>query len=88
MHESGEMFAFYYQVEGAQVKISTLYEKAKRHHECTKPYAITLKTKKALKFVGRVIRKKVNHTGLHARPLIGFEAEDKQAAEIAIKDFV
>lgn len=52
---------------------------ARWHHFGTPPYTITPKTKEALSWPGGPgPRKKVNHPGLPARPIIGTSADDDQ----------
>lgn len=50
------------------------------HHGGTDPYTIDPKEKKALSFAG-IVRRRVNHPGLPARPLVGFPDSDKSLVE-------
>lgn len=47
------------------------------HQDGSKPHVISAKKAKALAF-GGIYRKRVNHPGLTARPLIGFPESDQQ----------
>lgn len=86
--EGGDMLGrFTYQIKGTQVVVGTNDFKAVFHHYGTKPYVIKPKTKKALKFGGVIVRK-VNHPGLPARQLVGFEAADKTVGEEAAADYL
>ncbi|CBJ40026.1 Putative bacteriophage tail completion protein S (GpS) (plasmid) [Ralstonia solanacearum CMR15] len=69
--------SFNYQVTGSVLRLGFSDEKAAWHHGGTKPYTITPKKAKALAFAG-LVRKRVHHPGLPARPLIGFPASDEQ----------
>lgn len=63
--------------EANAVEIRAGAKQARWHQEGTDPYVILPVKGKALKF-GDVIRRKVNHPGLPARPFIGLSAEDRQ----------
>lgn len=77
LFEHGDLLRFQYQVEGDTLRIGTNDWKASFHHFGTKPYIITPKKAKALAFAG-LVRRRVHHPGLTARPLVGFPASDQQ----------
>ncbi|MFV8668073.1 phage virion morphogenesis protein [Ralstonia pseudosolanacearum] len=78
LYGNGDLLgSFNYQVTGAELRLGFSDEKAAWHHLGTKPYTITPKKAKALAFAG-LVRKRVNHPGLTARPLVGFPASDEQ----------
>ena len=58
---------------------------AKFHQEGSRPHTIEARNKKALKFMG-IVRKRVNHPGLPARPLVGFPDSDKNLLEMVAQD--
>jgi len=70
---------------GDSLRIGTNDWKAAFHHFGTKPYTITAKKAKALKF-GGMFRKRINHPGLPARQLVGFPASDRQLVGDVIED--
>lgn len=59
------------------VEIRAGAKQARWHQEGTQPYVILPVKGKALKF-GEVIRRKVNHPGLPARPFIGLSDDDSR----------
>lgn len=71
----GILDRFNYQVSGDTLKLGTDDWKAVFHHFGTKPYVITPRKAKALKFGGMYCRR-VNHPGLPERQLVGFPAMD------------
>lgn len=77
LYENGDLLRFQYQVVGDELKIGTNDWKAVFHHFGTRPYTITAKKAKALKF-GGLLRKRVNHPGLPARLLVGFPESDQR----------
>ncbi|MDR2837166.1 MAG: phage virion morphogenesis protein [Azonexus sp.] len=85
LFDHGDLLRFQYQVEGDALRLGTNDWKAVFHHFGTKPYTITPKKAKALKFAG-MVRKRVNHPGLPARPLVGFPTSDQQLATDIIED--
>jgi len=85
LYDHGDLLRFQYQVEGETLRIGTADWKAVFHHFGTKPYTITPKKAKALKF-GGMFRKRVNHPGLPARPLVGFPSSDQQLVSDVIED--
>nr|VFK67252.1 MAG: Mu-like prophage protein gpG [Candidatus Kentron sp. UNK]VFK72601.1 MAG: Mu-like prophage protein gpG [Candidatus Kentron sp. UNK] len=93
LHEKGDMTrSFHYQVQGGELVLGFSDRKAEWHHFGTgthgpkgKTYTIKPKTKKALAFAG-IVRKMVTHSGIPARPLIGFPESDKQLVVDAIED--
>jgi phage gpG-like protein len=53
------------------------------HQDGSKPHVISARKAKALAF-GGIVRKRVNHPGLDARPLVGFPDSDQQlVADVA-----
>lgn len=85
LRDHGDLLRFHYQVEGDSLRLGTNDWKAVFHHFGTKPYTITPKKAKALKF-GGMYRKRVNHPGLPARPLVGFPVTDQQLVTDVIED--
>jgi phage gpG-like protein len=85
LYDHGDLLRFHYQVEGDSLRLGTNDWKASFHHFGTKPYTITAKKAKALKF-GGMYRKRVNHPGLPARQLVGFPASDRQLVGDVIED--
>ena len=86
LYDHGDMLGSVYpKVEGNILTLAFGKEKAKWHHGGTKPYTIRPKKGKALKFAG-IYRKKVNHPGLHARPLLGFPDADADAVTRLVQD--
>ncbi len=77
LYEHGDLLRFHYQVVGEELKVGTNDWKAVFHHFGTKPYTITAKKAKALKF-GGMLRKRVHHPGLTARLLVGFPDSDQR----------
>ena len=85
LYDHGDLLRFHYQVLGDSLRIGTNDWKAAFHHFGTKPYTITAKKAKALKF-GGMFRKRINHPGLPARQLVGFPASDRQLVVDVIED--
>lgn len=91
--KSGRMLqSFNYQVHGNAKLVmgfdgATESMRANWHHSGTDPYVITPKKAKALKF-GGIYRKRVNHPGLPARPLVGFPESDQQLTGEVVKDYL
>lgn len=86
LYEHGDMLSsLHYKATGNVLTLVFENEKAKWHHGGTKPYTIKPKKGKALKFSG-IYRKKVNHPGLHARPLLGFPDDDADAVTRLVQD--
>ncbi len=85
LYDHGDLLRFHYQVGGDSLRIGTNDWKAAFHHFGTKPYTITAKKAKALKF-GGMYRKRVNHPGLPTRQLVGFPASDRQLVGDVIED--
>lgn len=82
--EGGLLPSLHHQVEGGELKLSLDDPKAKWHHFGTgtygprgSSYEIRPKVKKALAF-GGLVRSRVTHPGIPARPLLGFPASDRQ----------
>jgi len=84
LYDNGDLLRFQYQVEGETLRIGTADRKAVFHHSGTQPYTITAKGR-ALKF-GGLLRKRVKHPGLVARPLVGFPPSDQQLVTDVIED--
>ncbi len=85
LFDHGDLLRFHYQVDGDTLRIGTNDWKAVFHHFGTKPYTITPKKAKALKF-GGMFRKRVNHPGLPSRQLVGFPPSDQQLVSDVIED--
>lgn len=78
LYGEGDMLgSFHYQADVNALTLAFTDRKAIWHHDGTKPYDIRPKVAKALKF-GGLIRKRVHHPGLPARPLVGFSDSDAQ----------
>lgn len=83
LNKTGQMVdSLNYQIQGDNTLVLGFDGKrnddlATWHHFGTDAYLIEPLTKKALKF-GNTIVKKVNHPGLPARPLLGFEPNDQR----------
>jgi phage gpG-like protein len=75
--QGGLLDRFNLQVSGDTLKLGTDDWKAAFHHFGTKPYVITPRKAKALKF-GGMYRRRENHPGLPARQLVGFSASDQK----------
>lgn len=89
LYEQGDMLGslHYKPPTGNILTLAFANEKAKWHHEGTGPYPIRPKKGKALKFTG-IYRKKVNHPGLPARPLLGFPDDDADSVTRLVKDHI
>ncbi|MCM1511513.1 MAG: phage virion morphogenesis protein [Oxalobacter formigenes] len=88
LYEYGDMLgSLHPAVSGNVLTLAFGNEKAKWHHEGTKPYQIKPKKAEALKFAG-LYRKQVNHPGLPARPLLGFPDDDADAVKHLVKDHI
>ncbi|MEY2633602.1 MAG: hypothetical protein RIR00_2256 [Pseudomonadota bacterium] len=85
LFDHGDLLRFHYQVDRDTMRLGTNDWKAAFHHFGTKPYTITPKKAKALKFAG-LLRRRVHHPGLPARPLIGFPESDQQLVTDVIED--
>ncbi len=81
LNKTGRMLAnFHYQVQGDNLRLGFDQGdgfKATFHQDGSRAHVITAKKGKALKF-GGLFRKRVNHPGLPARPLVGFPESDQQ----------
>lgn len=91
LRKTGEMLdSFNYQVSGDTLTLG--FDGARNaqlaiwHHDGTDPYVIKPKNKRALKFGNSIIRKRVNHPGLPARPLVGFPTSDEVLVTHVIED--
>lgn len=92
LRDSGNMLdSFHYQVDADTLTLdfdgSRESELAAWHHEGTDPYVITPKKAKALAFAG-IVRKRVNHPGLPARPLIGLPPSDQALVDNVAGDYL
>ena len=93
LHSTGEMLLTNFhpstavEVSPTEIKIGFNIFYAQYHHFGTQPYTISPKKAKALAF-GGVVRKRVHHPGLPARPLLGFPEDDRQAAVARIEEFI
>lgn len=93
LNETGEMLrSFNYQVQGNTLKLGFSDHKAEWHHFGTgtfgpkgKPYIIKPVNRKALGFAG-LCRRRVNHPGIPARPLVGFPASDQRLVMDVLDD--
>ena len=86
LYDHGDMLnSLHYKPTGNVLTLAFENKKAKWHHGGTKPYTIKSKKGKALKFAD-MYRKKVNHPGLHARPLLGFPDADADAVTHLVQD--
>jgi phage gpG-like protein len=91
----GDLLRFYYQVNSNDVVISTMDQiKANWHHLGTgthgpkgQSYEIRPKVAKALAF-GGLLRKRVIHPGVPARPLVGFPNADRDVVMRVISDHI
>lgn len=91
LNKTGRMLAtFHYQVKGDTLRLGFGGGdgfKAKFHQDGSRPHVISAKKAKALKF-GGIYRKRVNHPGLPARPLVGFPTEDARAVVEEVEDYL
>lgn len=92
LKKSGDMLsAFHYSVDDDVLRLGFDGERDSKladiHHDGADPYTISPKNKKALAFMG-IVRKRVNHPGLEARPLIGFPGSDQQLAVDVVEDYL
>ena len=88
LYEHGDMLgSLHPSVNGNVLTLAFGNEKAKWHHKGTEPYTIRPKKGKALKFAG-MYRKKVDHSGLPARPLLGFPEDDADAVKHLVQDHI
>lgn len=81
LNKTGRMLAnFHYQVQGDNLRLGFDQGdgfKAIFHQDGSRAHVITARKAKALSF-GGMFRKRVNHPGLTARPLVGFPESDQQ----------
>jgi len=91
LNRTGRMLAnLHYQVEGDTLRLGFDDGNgfpAKFHQEGSRAHTIEAKNKKALKFMG-IIRKRVHHPGLSARPLVGFPESDQRLIEKVAQDHI
>jgi hypothetical protein len=95
LRDRGDLLRFYYQVGSNDVVIRTMDQiKANWHHHGTgthgskgQSYEIRPKVAKALAF-GGLLRKRVNHPGVPARPLVGFPSGDRDIVQRVIADHI
>lgn len=93
LFDHGDLLRFYYQVNSADVIISTMDQrKAAWHHFGSgthgpkgEKYEIRPKAKKALAF-GGLVRKRVMHPGVPARQLVGFPDSDRDVVGQVVSD--
>lgn len=93
LYDRGDLLRFYYRVNGSDVVISTMDQrKAAWHHFGTgthgpkgSSYEIRPKVAKALAF-GGLLRKRVVHPGIPARPLVGFPDSDRDVVGRVVAD--
>ncbi len=81
LNKTGRMLAnFHYQVQGDNLRLGFDQGdgfKAIFHQDGSRAHVITARKAKALSF-GGIFRKRMNHPGLPARPLVGFPESDRQ----------
>lgn len=95
LFDRGDLLRFYYQVSGHDVVITTMDQrKAVWHHFGTgthgpkgASYEIRPKVAKALAF-GGLLRKRVVHPGIPARPLVGFPDSDRDMIAKVVSDHI
>jgi phage gpG-like protein len=94
LYDRGDLLRFHSQVSGDSVMWGTNDKKAIWHHSGTGTYGergsryeIRPKVKKALAF-GGLVRSRVSHPGIPARPLVGFPAGDEAIVKNTIADFL
>lgn len=88
LYEENDLLgSFHYQVSGYTLTLNFTDHKAIWHHEGTKPYEIRPRLKKALAFNG-IVRARVHHPGLPARPLVGFPGADAQLVADVCRDHI
>ncbi|MDR0673352.1 MAG: phage virion morphogenesis protein [Zoogloeaceae bacterium] len=91
LNKSGRMLQnLHYQVSGASLHLG--FDDgdgfpAKFHQDGSRAHVITPRHKKALAFMG-IVRKRVQHPGLPARPLIGFPDSYKALIEDTAEDYL
>ena len=89
LNKTGRLLAnFHYQVQGDALRLG--FDDgdgfpAKFHQEGSRAHIIEPKHKKALAFMG-IVLKRVKHPGLPARPLVGFPDSDRQLVTDVIED--
>jgi phage gpG-like protein len=90
LNRTGRMLAnLHYQVEGDTLTLGFDDDgfPAKFHHAGSHAHVIEAKNKKALKFMG-IVRKRVQHPGLPARPLLGYPESDQKLLEKVTQDHI
>ena len=95
LFDNGDLLRFYYQVNGDDVVITTMdQKKAAWHHFGTgthgpkgASYEIRPKVAKALAF-GGLLRSRVIHPGIPARPLVGFPDSDRDMVGHIVVDHI
>jgi len=91
LNKTGRMLAnLHYQVDGDTLRLG--FDggdgfPAKYHQEGSCAHTIEAKNKKALAFMG-IVRKRVHHPGLPARPLVGFPESDQRLIEKVAQDHI
>lgn len=90
LKKTGDMLAsFHYDVTAGVLRLGFDGARDSKiadiHHAGTDPYMIKPSDKKALAFMG-IVRKRVNHPGLAARPLVGFPDSDQRLAITIVSD--
>jgi phage gpG-like protein len=89
LNRTGRMLQnLHYQVDGDTLRLG--FDDgdgfpAKFHQEGSAAHDIVARNKKALVFMG-IVRKRVRHPGLPARPLLGFPESDKRLLEMVAAD--
>nr|VFJ99757.1 MAG: Phage virion morphogenesis family protein [Candidatus Kentron sp. LFY] len=93
LYQYGDMTrSFHYQAKGSELTLGFSDHKSVWHHFGTgshgrrgQSYTITPKKAKALSFAG-IMRKRVTHPGIPARPLIGFPETDRNLVVDVVED--
>lgn len=92
LRDSSNMLdSFHYQVDADTLTLD--FDGAREsklagwHNSGTDPYVITPKKAKALAFAG-IVRKRVNHPGLSARPLVGLPPSDQALVDNVAGDYL
>jgi phage gpG-like protein len=91
LNKTGRMLTnFHYQVEGNTLRLG--FDDgdgfpAKYHQEGSRAHIIAPSNKKALAFMG-IVRKRVKHPGLPARPLVGVPESDQRLIGDTAEDYL
>ncbi len=90
LYEEGDMLrGLVTRASGKRLVFGISDWKAPLHHFGTEPYTITPRKKKALAWPGGPgPRRRVDHPGLPARPLVGISASDRREIVEIIEDYL